>query len=199
MLAAIRTQANTLPTLSKLGVEKTRRPTPLADREYALSDLNDSAIYSSPSSPRQPSELPLPRSREAELCQLSRSVSYHNTKCLALQGTVTSLQRGVLSREQSGTSSPASKAPSVEGSRPSSPSPRTPGDSPRLPRTDLDWSALMAANASRRPKNSSRLATSQLRMPQMPRCARVLTTRPFARSYSAAPPARAGTMPYPDK
>lgn len=185
--------SNTLPTVSRLGVEKTRRPTPLAAAS-ALSELNDSTIYSSPSSPRLPSELQPPRSREASWVS-SRGPS-PTTAPEARAAGASPRYSAEFSREVSSTSSPASKAPSVDGSRPSSPSPRTPGDSPRLPRTDLDWSALMAANAARRPKTSSRLATSPLQMPQMPELPEY--QRPeVSRSYSSAAPPRAGTMPYP--
>lgn len=183
--------ANTLPTLAKLGNQKSRRPTPLAAAS-ALSELSDSAVYSSPSSPRLPSEVPLPRSREPSYAS-SRGPSPTRVSESRASGASPRFS-AEFSREQSSTSSPASKAPSLDGSRPASPSPRTPGDSPRLPRTDLDWSALMAANAARRPRNSSRLATSQLQMPQMPNLPE--DSRPeISRSHSTAPPIRAGTMP----
>ena len=56
-------------------------------------------------------------------------------------------------------SSPTSQASSVSGSRPSSPSPRTPSETSRLPKTDVDWSSILSANAARRPKAPSRLSS----------------------------------------
>ena len=189
--------ANTLPTMSKFGMENNRRPTP-RNAATTLSDMQEASFPSSPLStmmPRPPSEIPLPRSREASYVG-SRGPSPATMPTSRASGPSPRFSAD-FSREQSSTSSPASKAPSVDGSRPSSPSPRGQPASPHLMKTDLDWTGIFASHTSNRSKNPSRLATSQATMPQMPELPE--SPRPdLPRSFSAAPPPpRAGTMPYP--
>lgn len=182
--------AGALPTLSSLNVEKARRSTPLT-ASTALSDLDDYTIHSAPGTPGM-SEL-RPRSRESSYVS-SRGVSPAASVASAISAvsavSAASAISGVsrvnrspqrstrasaeFSQENHG-SSPQSG--SVSGSRPSSPSPRTPGDSPRLPRTDLDWSSILAANASRRGKPTSRLNQSmrQDSIPSVPHMSRAST------------------------
>ena len=177
----------TLPTLPRLRAEKQRRPTPLVATN-ALSDLDSSAIYSSPTTTPSTAEFPRPRSRDS-----SYTPAYTNPPTGSIfgePGSAASTKSNRLSAEftcdQSTHSSPTSRHSSVSGSRPSSPSPRTPNDSPRLPRTELDWSALLAANAARRPKGPSRLTS--LRQETVP-----APSRPDPKQTSL----RTESLPYP--
>ena len=155
--------STTLPTMRSLRVEKQRRPTPLM-ASSALSELDDPRMTESPITLQPPAEFPLPRSRESSYVS-SRAVSPAGSAVSATSATGSvAPQRSPRNSaefflDRSVESSPTvSRNGSVTDSRPSSPSPRTPAESPRLPRTDLDWSALMALNAARRPKPPSRLS-----------------------------------------
>lgn len=164
--------SSTLPTLSKGRTDKTSRPTPLTATS-ALSELDNSAICSSPTTSLLAADFPLSRSREASYLS-SRNVSPAGSAVGASESTVPARSPRMsaeFTRDQSAGSSPTSRNGSVPGSRPASPSPQTPGESPRLPRTDLDWSTLLAANAARRSKPPSRLPSSlrQESMPAVPR------------------------------
>ena len=181
---------STLPTLPKLRVDKSRRPTPLMTSS-ALSELDESAIYTSPTTTPIASEFPLPRSRESSYVS-SRAVSPAGSAVGAGEPAATNRSPRMsaeYAREQNTVSSPTSRNGSVTGSRPSSPSPQTPAESPRLPRTDLDWSALIAANAARRskPPPPSRLSAS-LRQESM---------HVASRSDRKQPSPRTDSLPYP--
>ena len=190
---------NTLPTLSNFRVDQSRRLTPLM-ASGALSALGTLAVSSSPTTPKSAAELPLPitRSRESSYGS-SYAVSPADVPRKQEPPTPQRSPRvsADLSRDQSTISSPASRTGSVSGSRPSSPSPRTPGDSPRLPKTDLDWSALITANAARRTKPPSRLNSSvwQESMPAMPS----MPTMPTMHRVDLRPsgPTRNSSLPYP--
>ncbi|KAI5371044.1 hypothetical protein Slin14017_G019230 [Septoria linicola] len=154
---------NTLPTMNRLNMEKSRRPTPLM-AATSLSDAQDlpSSLSAMSLDPRSADVYP--RSRESSYAQ-SRPVSRDGS---IVNGAPPSPSRSPrasadfsrddrISREGSLL---GSKPPSATSSRPASPSPRTPGESSRMPRTDLDWSALLAANAARRSKPPSRLSSA---------------------------------------
>ncbi|KAK0366304.1 hypothetical protein LTS02_007037 [Friedmanniomyces endolithicus] len=148
------------PFLPSLRVEKSRRPAPYA-ATGALGDSSESAVYSAPVTPggTYPS---LPRSRDSSYVS-SRGVSPAATNAAANaepSPPPSARQSRDMSQTYTGSSSPHSGNGSASASRPASPSPRTPGDTARLPRTDLDWSTLLAANAARKAKPPSRLASS---------------------------------------
>ncbi|KAI7226925.1 hypothetical protein KC330_g8631 [Hortaea werneckii] len=155
----------TLPTLPKLRADKTRRASPLMTGS-ALSDLaDDSAIYSAPGTPG-PDTFP-PRSRESSYFS-SRGVSPASAVSARSSASYADplpqnakRYSAELPDRVSSDSSPKSNG----SSRPPSPTSRPPGHSPRLPKTDVDWSDLMAENKKRRekpnqPTQPSRLATS---------------------------------------
>ncbi|KAK3623505.1 hypothetical protein LTR22_024355 [Elasticomyces elasticus] len=133
-----------------LRVDKSRRP------GTAGGAPNESAIYSAPGTPGG-HDLPFSRSRES---------SYVSSRGISPAAEPSPPPSARQSRDMSqtytttGSSSPHSGAGSASASRPASPVPRVPGDTSRLPKTDLDWSALLAANAARRAKPPSRLASS---------------------------------------
>ncbi|KAK0316644.1 hypothetical protein LTR01_000394 [Friedmanniomyces endolithicus] len=144
------------PFLPSLLVEKSRRPAPYA-ATGALGGSSDSAVYSAPVTPggMYPS---LPRSRESSYVS-SRGVSPAAVNAEPSPPSSARQSRD-MSQAFTGSSSPRSGTGSASASRPASPSPRTPGDTARLPRTDLDWSTLLATNAARKAKPPSRLASS---------------------------------------
>ena len=181
--------ANTLPTLRRLRVDNARRP-PLLMASSALSQLNDFAIHSSPTTIHSAAELPLPRSRVASRVP-SPAVSPAGS-AVGVPGSTTPPRSPRIStdfgREQNSRSLPGSREGSISGSRPSSPSPRTPVESPRLPRTDVDWTALMVANAARRAKPPSRLS-AEFRQGPMSAAPRLDTRQ--------RPVMRTDSLPYP--
>ncbi|EME49654.1 hypothetical protein DOTSEDRAFT_68435 [Dothistroma septosporum NZE10] len=153
----------TLPTLGRLNTERSRRPTPLM-ASISLSEAQDVNLISTGSlDPRSAEQRP--RSREASYAS-SRGVSPANS----ISSTSHSPR---MSADRSREGSVAGSVPgSASASRPPSPTPRTPAaETPRLARTDLDWSALLAANTARRAKPPSRLAEtiSQEPTPEFPR------------------------------
>ncbi|KAK3680393.1 hypothetical protein LTR37_021270 [Vermiconidia calcicola] len=167
-----RRNTDTEGTLPRMRADHARRPTPLVATS-ALSDL-DGPVVSSPQTTLSPNELPLPRSR-------------HVSPANSINGDEDSRRSSRYSAEFSREhSSNASKAGSVPGSRAQSPSPRTPVDSPRIPRTDLDWSAVLAANAARRSKPTPRVS-SALRQETMP-----APSRPDSRTESLPYPVEDG-------
>lgn len=140
---------NTLPTLSRLNIDKSRRPNPLM-ASSSLSEAQDmNPIPSSSLDPR--SAGPYPRSRES---------SYTSSRGPSPVGSAYSGSPRLSAEFTRDGNVFGSKPPSATSSRPASPSPRTPGESPRLARTDLDWSTLLAANAARRSKPPSRLGAT---------------------------------------
>ncbi|KAK5116090.1 hypothetical protein LTR85_009372 [Meristemomyces frigidus] len=170
--------SNNVSGLPQLRVEKSRRGTPLMAAS-ALSDMDDSAIYSAPGTPGE-GGMYYPRSRETSYVS-SRAVSPAASAISAMSAASRAnpspprspRHSSDMSQHAAGEDSPVSGSQSASDSRPSSPSPRISGDSPRLPKTDLDWSTLLAANASRRSKPPSRLQTSmrQESVPDVPRFA----------------------------
>ncbi|KAK3072961.1 hypothetical protein LTR53_005872 [Teratosphaeriaceae sp. CCFEE 6253] len=175
--------------LPSLRVDKPRRPAPYmaAGALGAFSAYNDSAVYSAPGTPPA-AELPLPRSREGSYIS-SRGVSPTPSNAEP-SPPPSARQSRDMTYTKTGSSSPRSGAGSASASRPASPSPRTPADSARLPRTDLDWSTLLAANAARRSKPPSRLASS-MRQDSVPDVNRRPTNA--GRAFG-----QANVLPYPE-
>ncbi|PIB01423.1 hypothetical protein CB0940_01829 [Cercospora beticola] len=154
---------STLPTMNKLNADKSRRPTPLM-AATSLSEAQDmpSSFGSMRLDPK--SAEAYPRSRESSYAQ-SRPVSREGSVANGAppspsRSPVASADYSKDARISREGSLLGSKPPSATSSRPTSPSPRTPGDAPRMPRTDLDWTALLAANAARRTKPPSRLSSA---------------------------------------
>ena len=148
---------DSLPSMAKLNVEKPRQTSSMKPSS-ALSEAYDSNAYSS-------SQLhPNATSGQGRL----REPSYSSSRTISSTTSIanpspTPPRSPRLSTEptlEGGApgSRAGSKAGSTSGSRPSSP--RASAESPRLPKTDLDWGALLAANAARKPKPSSRLASN---------------------------------------
>nr|POE96408.1 hypothetical protein CFP56_56458 [Quercus suber] len=197
------TPPQTPSTAFKRDGDTSRRPSPLAST-FALGAIAASTPHLSRDSSSL-SEEALRRSREGSdgILRSSRNVSpasstTHRERSPQRPASYSSTR----SNESNNASSPTSRQGSADGSRPSSPVPRRPGDSPRLPRTDVDWSSLMAANTARRGKPPSRLSTSmrQESMPEMPRAASVVPSLPITTSDISTyeqPPSSAG-LPYPD-
>lgn len=181
---------STLPTMRRLDSERTRRTNPLMTAG-ALSGLGV-PVVSSPQATLSTSEFPRPRSRES---------SYANSRGPSPAGSAVSATEGAapersprmsaeFGREDS-YDDPPTRTSSICSSRPQSPSPRTPAESPRLPKSDLDWSTLLAANASRKGKGPSRLSSEFV----------VDSNRPVSRgnaSKQPPPPSRVESLPYPD-
>ncbi|TKA32902.1 hypothetical protein B0A50_01128 [Salinomyces thailandicus] len=156
-----RRNTDTASTLPKLRMDKTRRASPLMTGS-ALSDFEDSAIYSAPGTPG--ADLGASRSRDSSTF-VSRGVSPASAvsaRSTASYNDPSPSNPKRYSADMSDRASVDGSPKSSSSSRPPSPSPRTSGESPRLPRTDVDWSALLAANAARRnrPTQPSRLASS---------------------------------------
>ncbi|KAM3415991.1 hypothetical protein BST61_g9479 [Cercospora zeina] len=154
---------STLPTMNTLNVDKSRRPTPLM-AATSLSEAQDvpSSFAGMRLDPK--SAEAYPRSRESSYAQ-SRPVSREASVASGAppspsRSPATSADYPKDARTSREGSLLGSKPPSAASSRPTSPSPRTPVDAPRMPRTDLDWTALLAANAARRTKPPSRLSSA---------------------------------------
>ncbi|KAK5175035.1 uncharacterized protein LTR77_000171 [Saxophila tyrrhenica] len=172
----------TLPTLQRVNGDKARRPTPLA-ATAALGGLGVAAASS-----LSADEQSRPRSRDS---------SYGHPRGPSPAGSAVSateaqaMQRSRMSAEFSRDDDyhePLTRTSSVSSSRPQSPSPRTPGDPPRIPKSDLDWSTLLAANASRRAKAPSCLSM-EVQQEALPR------QRGHMRQSSAT--TRVDSLPYP--
>ncbi|KAK4555721.1 hypothetical protein LTR86_007474 [Recurvomyces mirabilis] len=165
------------PTLPSFRVDSSQRPAPIVAAS-ALGAVAGAAIQ----------DAPPPRSRESSYVS-SRGVSP------GVPSTGPSPSSSVRPTTQSSnpsrpTSAHSSAAVSASPSRPASPSPKTPAETARLPRTDNDWSTLLAANAARKAKPPSRLAT-QMRQESVPDVPQL--------PYSAGPgPRNAASLPYPD-
>ncbi|KAK4506961.1 hypothetical protein PRZ48_000694 [Zasmidium cellare] len=182
---------NTLPTLGRLNVDKSRRPTPLMASTSLSEAQNTDPISSATLNPKSADTYPgYPRSRESSYAS-SRPVSPADSIGRAPAPGARSPR---MSAEYSQNSSGIQSRPSSAGaSRPGSPSPQTPSmESPRLGRTDLDWSALLAANAARKTKApaSSRLAST---VPQ-----EQYYDPPRKTSSRDGPPAPTSSLPYPE-
>ncbi|GAB7360450.1 hypothetical protein MBLNU230_g8404t1 [Neophaeotheca triangularis] len=144
------TETTTSMPMPRLGVDKSRKPTPLM-ASSAGRELDDTLLSSVSRSTRAADSYPPPRSRESSYSSRPGS-PVTNTR---LQDSPPRSPK-LPSREDSSNSSPTSRAPSADRSRPS-----TSGSgsaTSRLPPTDLDWTTLMAANAARRSKPPSRLS-----------------------------------------
>lgn len=140
---------NTLPTMGRLNAEKSRRPTPLM-ASTSLHEAQDASPI-----PSSSANLQFPDAHRASWDNShssSRGVSPASST-----GRRNTTRSSRMSSEYSFEG--GSKPPSAGGSRPGTP-PRISKESTRLPKTDLDWSALLAANAARRTKPPSRLAAS---------------------------------------
>ncbi len=150
---------STLPTMQRLNGDRTRRAAPLA-AAAALSGLGV-AMASSPQNSLSASEYPRPRSRESSYVR-SRGPSPASSAVGAADSSAPQRSPRVSAEFfwDDSYDRPPTRESSVSSSRPQSPSPRTPNDSPRLPKSDLDWSTLLAANACRKAKPPSRLASS---------------------------------------
>lgn len=180
--------SNTLPTLPKLRVDKSRHLTPLMAAS-ALSQLSDSATYSSPTTPRPALGSSQARTRGSRHVS-PLAVSPAGSTVGASESTTP--QRSPRYSAEYARDSPTSKEGSASGSRPSSPSPRTPiAESPRLPKTEVDWSVLLAANAARRSKQPSRLS-AEFRQGPMPTVSRPDSRQPAVRTESLPYPVDAG-------
>ncbi len=147
---------STLPTLQRLNIDKLRRPG-ASTTNSAFGGLGV-PVVDSPRAVLPGSDFARPRSRDS---------SHHASKCPSPAGSTTGGATPQRSPRMSAEWSkedvydrPPTRGSSVSGSRPQSPSPRTPADSPRLPKTELDWSTLLAANTNRRSMPPSRLSTS---------------------------------------
>lgn len=150
---------NTLPTLGRFNVDKSRRPTPLMASTSLSEAHNTDPVTSASLNPKSAETYSgYSRSRESSYAS-SRPVSPAESTG---RGPASGGRSPRLSAEFSQNSSGMGSQPSSASvSRPNSPSPRTPSmDSPRLGRTDLDWSALLAANAARKAKVPSRLTST---------------------------------------
>lgn len=168
----------TLPTLGRLNLEECRRPTPLM-ASHSLSEAHDSAPIFSSSLNAQP---PNPRQTSLENSRASsRGVSPASST--GRRNTTRS------SRMSSEYSYSGSKPPSAGTSRPGTP-PRVSKESTRLPKTDLDWSNLLAANAARRTQPPPRLASS------MPGEAEFEV--PHRSTHEASPRQFPSSLPYPE-
>lgn len=178
----------TLPTMQRLNGEGSRRPGPLA-AAAALSGLGV-AMASSPQASLSASEYPRPRSRESSYVS-SRGPSPAGSAVGAAEFSAPQRSPRVSAEfyRDDSYDRPPTRESSVSSSRPQSPSPRTPNDSPRLPKTDLDWSTLLAANASRKAKPPSRLASS-MQQESVPR------SRGHMRQASSTT-SRVESLPYP--
>lgn len=154
---------DTLPTVNRLNAENSRRPTPL----MAATSLSDAQNLPSTLNGRSLDP------GSADTYTLSRKSSYGTSRPGSREGSVVNgapaspSRSGWLSadfgrdeRASREGSVAGSKPPSAAGSRPPSPNARPSGESPRMPRTDMDWSALLAANAARRNKPPSRLSSA---------------------------------------
>ncbi|SMR53643.1 unnamed protein product [Zymoseptoria tritici ST99CH_1A5] len=176
---------NTLPTAGRLNVEKNRRPTPLM-AATSLSDAHDTAMGSS-LDPR--TAISKNRSREGS-CSSPRGLSPTGSGRNRGQSPARSSR---MSSDHSADGSVLGSRPhSASSSRPSSPSPRTSKyspNSPHLPKTDLDWSALLAANALRKSKPRSRLSAT------VPQVGNADGNRRYS---SERPPRPANSLPYPE-
>lgn len=185
--------ADNRPALSRPIVDKTRRPSPLVSA-FALGGLAGVASQRSPEIPSAQDALHPPRREGSRVSSISsRAASPVSNSVRREQSPPRQPSRG--STRSSNASAPSSKAGSANGSRPASPALKMPGDSPRLPKTDMDWSTLLAANAARRGKPPSRLSSSmrQESMPEVPRSAFVM---PDSSSYDRPP--LSGVLPYPE-
>lgn len=180
---------NTLPTLGRLNVDKSRRVTPLMASTSLSEAHNTDPVSSATLNPKSADTYPgYSRSRESSYAS-SRPVSPAESTG---RGPAPGGRSPRLSAEFSQNSSGVGSRPSSAGaSRPSSPSPQTPSmESPRVGRTDLDWSALLAANAARKSKAPSRL-TSTVPQEQYSGAPRKISSRD-------GPPASSNSLPYPE-
>lgn len=185
--------ASTLPTLR---IDKSRRPSPLMTAAAMTGAAAFTGLGSATSSGvPSPADLPLPRSREPSYAS-SRGVSPATSIGAEPCPPRSARLSADYSRGHVNGSAPSSGLGSASVSRPASPSPCTPAEVPRtpggLPKTDLDWSTLLAANAARKSKPPSRLATS-MRQDSIP------DPQQYSRSFTAPPPRHANAVPYPDR
>nr|POE90593.1 hypothetical protein CFP56_60206 [Quercus suber] len=197
------TPPHTIGTASKRDADKSHRLSPLTSN-FALGDLAASPSHLHPDlSPLPEEKLRRNRDGRDSMSRTSRNVSpapsiTHAERSPQRPASYSSAR----SNDSNNASSPSSRQGSVDGSRPSSPLPRRPGDSPRLPKTDVDWSTLMATNTARRGKPPSRLSTSmrQESMPEIPRAASVVPSLPYATSDMSSyhRPSSSAGLPYPE-
>ncbi|KXT06006.1 hypothetical protein AC579_6050 [Pseudocercospora musae] len=190
---------NTLPTLGRLNLDKSRKPTPLM-ASTSLSEAHELPVHASASLDPRSAEGFCPRSRER-----SYSSSRPNSRPASREGSVPNETHPSRSPRLSADFPPcssinSSKPPSANTSRPASPSPLTPaGDSPRLPRTDLDWSTLLANNAARRNMPPSRLASAVSQEPTPTSMSSSRRTTPRETPPNITPPSQSSnTLPYPE-
>ncbi|KXS97149.1 hypothetical protein AC578_3070 [Pseudocercospora eumusae] len=189
---------NTLPTLGRLNIDKSRKPTPLM-ASTSLSDAHEMPVQASATLDPRSAEAFYPRSRER-----SYSSSRPHSRPVSREGSVANETPPSRSPKMSAelppsTSIEGSKTPSANTSRPASPSPLTPaGDSPRLPRTDLDWSTLLANNAARRNMPPSRLGSAVSQEPTPTSVSSSRRTTPRETAPNITPSQSSNTLPYPE-
>ncbi|EMC96640.1 hypothetical protein BAUCODRAFT_34015 [Baudoinia panamericana UAMH 10762] len=179
--------ASTIPTLPSFRDASSRRhPSQIAVPSF--SDFGGSAISSTPGTPLGPTTYyPVPRSREPSYTSsLTASPSLR-----PIRPEHTPPRSPRLSSDLSNVSLPASSPTSSGSSRPASPSPKTPVE-PRLPKTEHDWSRLLAANAHRRGANvpPPRLAMSTAH--------EIMQEYPRPSSSGGSAPRTVQPLPYPD-
>lgn len=186
---------NTLPTMNRLSMDKTRRHTPLM-ASTSLAEAHDvPGPFSASLDPRS-ADPSFPRSREG-----SHPSSRPNSRPVSREGSIVNGMAGSPRRSVETSregSILGSRPPSATPSRPSSPSPRTPGgESPHLPKTDLDWTALLTANAARRARPSS-TAKPPSRLASTVTLEVVPDFTPRRPTQDVKPPQASNTLPYPE-